>query len=55
MGTQWRVGAGGATGLDYGVLPVVLRLSGVPRAEWPDVFDGLRIMEEAALDHIHKK
>jgi hypothetical protein len=49
MGTQWRVGMGGATGLDYGVLPHVLRLVGVPKREWPRVFDDLRVMEAAVL------
>ena len=49
MSTQWRVGMNGATGLDYGVVPTVLRLAGVPRAEWAEVFDGLRAMEDEAL------
>lgn len=49
MSTQWRVGAMGATGLDYCALPAVLRLIGVPRADWPDAMDGLRIMEAEAL------
>ena len=52
MSTQWRVGMAGATGLDYGVLPVVLRLNRVPRDEWPDVFEGIRTMESAALDEM---
>lgn len=54
MGTQWRTGMGGATGLDYGVLPSVFRLTAVPRADWPDVFDDLRVMEGAALVEMHK-
>lgn len=45
MRTQWRFSHYGATGLDYGVLPVVLRLVGVPRDEWPDVFEGIQVME----------
>ena len=49
MATQWRVGMGGATGLDYGAIPVVLRLQGVPRADWPALFADLRTMESAAL------
>lgn len=47
--TQWRVGMSGATGLDYSVVPVVLRLQGVPRADWPQLFEDLRVMESAAL------
>lgn len=49
LGTQWRVGMGGATGLDYNAVPVVLRLQGVPRGEWPQLFEDVRTMEAAAL------
>ena len=49
MGTQWRTGAMGATGLDYAALPAVMRLTGIPRCERPAVLDGLRIMEAEAL------
>ncbi len=49
MSTQWRVGMAGATGLDYGVLPVVMRLAGVRHSERDEVFRDLRIMEDAAL------
>lgn len=55
MGTQWRAGFSGPTGLDYGALPAVMRLTGVPRAEWPDVFAGLREMEAEALLQMRKK
>lgn len=54
MDTQWRVGAGGATGLDYGALPTVLRFLGVKRAEWSEVWDSVRVMERAALEEMHK-
>lgn len=49
MGTQWRVGMSGATGLDYGVLPAVLRLRGVSRSLWPGLFEDLRVLEAEAL------
>ena len=55
MGTQWRVSPGGPTGLDYGVLPTVLRLHDIPRSEWREMFDELRIMEDAALAKMHEK
>ena len=55
LGTQWRVSFGGAYGLDYGVLPQVLRMSGVPRKEWPDLFESLRILEDAALEEMRKQ
>lgn len=47
--TQWRVGMGGATGLDYNVVPAVLRLQGVPRVDWPQLFEDIRVMESTAL------
>lgn len=50
--TQWRVGFAGATGLDYGVLPSVLRLLGMPRVEWPCLFKDIRVMERGALHHM---
>ena len=54
MSTQWRVGGmGGLIGLDYSALPAVMRMKGVPRAEWSDVFDSVRIMEEVAMDTIN--
>ncbi|MEX5744650.1 DUF1799 domain-containing protein [Massilia sp. X63] len=49
LATQWRIGMGGQAGLDYNVVPVVLRLQGVPRAEWPELFADVRVMEAAAL------
>lgn len=49
MSTQWRAGNAGPIGLDYGVIPSVLRLYAVPRAEWEDTFDCLRVMEDEAL------
>lgn len=54
MGTQWRVGAAGATGLDYAALPVVMRLMNVPPGERAHVFEGVRVMEEAVLDMTRK-
>lgn len=54
MDTQWRVGVTGPTGLDYGVLPTVLRLMGVQRSQWPRIWDALRVMERAALEAMHE-
>lgn len=50
MLTQWRAGFSGAYGLDYCALPSVLELSGVPREQWPEIFEGVRVMEDVALD-----
>jgi len=53
--TQWRVGMAGATGLDYSAVPTVLRLQGVPRADWPQLFEDLRVMESAALQAMRQE
>jgi len=49
MGTQWRMGMGGATGLDYGVLPVVLDMVDVAEGRRREVFRDVRLMEREAL------
>lgn len=55
MSTQWRIGMSGATGLDYNALPQVLRLTGVARNRWSDVFEAIRTMEDAALEKMREK
>ncbi|MNP53219.1 hypothetical protein D3C76_1476760 [compost metagenome] len=55
MGTQWRTGMTGATGLDYGVLPDVMRLRGVPKADRAEVFDWIMLMEREALGQMREK
>ncbi|MGY3265798.1 DUF1799 domain-containing protein [Lysobacter sp. HA35] len=54
LSTQWRIGMAGPTGLDYGAIPTVLRLQAVPRADWPDTFECLRVMEAEALAVMRK-
>ncbi|NID14400.1 DUF1799 domain-containing protein [Luteibacter yeojuensis] len=49
MGTQWRTGVAGPTGLDYGVMPQVFRLLAIPRSDWPETFDCVRVLEAEAL------
>lgn len=49
MGTQWRTGACGATGLDYSVLPDVMKLVGIPAKERSRVFHDIRVMEAEAI------
>ncbi|SPY58735.1 Uncharacterised protein [Pseudomonas aeruginosa] len=44
----------GPTGLDYGVLQDILRLRGVPRAQWSELFDAVQTMEAVALTTIHE-
>lgn len=49
MSTQWRIGAIGATGLDYVALPAVMCLLGIPKKSRQTVFQDLRVMEAEAL------
>lgn len=52
---QWRTtGMGGLMALDYGPLPFVLDIEGVPRQQWVEVVDGLQAMETEALRLIRK-
>lgn len=54
LSTQWRTGMTGPTGLDYAAIPEVMRMSSLPRSEWPEVFECIRVMEDAALEQIRK-
>lgn len=49
MRTQWRVGMGGATGLDYSSLPAVAKMLGIKKKELQDMFSDIQAMENEAL------
>ncbi|WP_203466391.1 DUF1799 domain-containing protein [Dechloromonas sp. TW-R-39-2] len=51
MQTQWRVGGmkGEPLGLDYSVLPFVMKQIGVADRDESSVFHGLRIAEQEVL------
>lgn len=49
VGTQWRVGMGGATGLDYNVVPLVAKSLGIKNKELTALFPDLQVMENEAL------
>lgn len=55
MQTQWRVGMGGATGLDYPVLFTLLDRRCVDQADWDELFGDIQHMEKAALKQMHTK
>lgn len=55
MGTQWRVGAGGVTGLDYQALQWVFKLLGVEPDDEEDVFYCVRVMESEAMVVMREK
>lgn len=50
MGTQWRMGFNGPIGLDYSVLPMMIKQLGVSKKERKRVFDDVMVMERAALE-----
>ncbi|WP_390899041.1 DUF1799 domain-containing protein [Pseudomonas soli] len=49
LGTQWRLGQGGPSGLDYTAIPSVASMLGIRRRELTEIFPDLRIMEHEAL------
>ncbi|EJM92405.1 DUF1799 domain-containing protein [Pseudomonas sp. GM67] len=49
LGTQWRTGACGATGLDYSVIREVASLIGIKKRQIPELFPDLQVMEAEAL------
>jgi hypothetical protein len=49
MSTQWRVGPGGAVGLDYHLLPFIFKLQGVRAGQQLALFEDIRILENEAL------
>ncbi|WLG43228.1 DUF1799 domain-containing protein [Pseudomonas sp. FP1740] len=49
LGTQWRTGPGGATGLDYSVVREVAILIGLKKRQIPELFPDLQVMEAEAL------
>lgn len=55
LGTQWRIHPmGGVIGLDYGAVQPVLRLLGVPRSAWRELFEDLRVLERGALEEMRR-
>ena len=49
LGTQWRLGPGGASGLDYAVIQGTAKMLGIKRRELERAFPDLRILESEAL------
>jgi len=55
MGTQWRIGMEGRTGLDYGALyPQLDRLTDTPE-QYDDLFSDIRWLERSALATMNQK
>ncbi|WP_338404607.1 DUF1799 domain-containing protein [Enterobacter bugandensis] len=53
VSTQWRTGMGGPSGLDYNVLPWLMRLHNID--DEATALSDIRIMESAALKVMHKE
>ncbi|WP_313401506.1 DUF1799 domain-containing protein [Stenotrophomonas sp.] len=49
VATQWRVGAGGPIGLDYGVIFYEMDREGLEGEKRDEVMAGIRVIETAAL------
>jgi len=56
LSTQWRMAPSGhMIGLDYAAIPPTLELLEIARAEWPEIFAGVRVMEYEALTEVSKR
>ncbi|WP_286913278.1 MULTISPECIES: DUF1799 domain-containing protein [unclassified Pseudomonas] len=49
LGTQWRLGPGGPSGLDYTAILGTAKMIGLKRGELSEAFNDLRTMENEAL------
>jgi len=52
--TQWRVGAGGPTGLDYNMAFEFMKLMKVKKSMHLETIRAIRVMEREALRQMHK-
>ena len=55
MLTQWRVGMAGATGMDYGVLPLVMGWCEIPEKQQKRVINVVQQMEGEALSFFSER
>jgi hypothetical protein len=46
---------GVVTGFDYAAVHAALAMRGVPRKHWSQLFDDIRVMEDAAIDFLNKQ
>ena len=53
LGTQWRHGMAGPTGLDYAAVLASLRVMQIPEDDVRQVFEDIQVMESAALAKIN--
>ncbi|AZS78594.1 hypothetical protein ELS24_09150 [Achromobacter spanius] len=53
--SQWRMGMGGATGLDYGALSHKMDRMGLSPEQYEEMEDQVRVLEFSALEEINRK
>lgn len=51
VNTQWRVGNGGAYGLDYSIFPMIFDMYEITGDKKRMIFEDIRIMESEALSY----
>lgn len=54
LGTQWRTGADGPAGLDYGVMHHKMDRMKLSEQDFEQIERDVQIMEAAALNEIHR-
>ena len=54
LGTQWRVGRSGPSGLDYTAVKSVLEMNGIKRKKQAEMLDLIGVMEKEALSVMHE-
>ena len=55
VNTQWRVGMGGASGLDYSAVYPLIDRQNLPPNEWDQIFTDIQTLEAAALATMNEK
>lgn len=55
LSTQWRMGMGGPTGLDYNPLLLLMARMALSDAQHRDLFADIQTLEAAALSAMHTK
>ncbi|MFD0669723.1 DUF1799 domain-containing protein [Ramlibacter sp. MAHUQ-53] len=53
--TQWRIGMGGPTGLDYSAVYPLLDRAATDEQHWEMLFDDIQAMERSALSAMNEK
>lgn len=54
VSTQWRIGFGGATGLDYSAVCAVMKLTRVKKKRRQALLADIAVLEAAALEEMYK-